>query len=217
MNKKLLCVFCILAFCASVPAAANATVIRPYGKFGYLLTSPSASDLGYVEVGGGDLDQYLDVNKLNFGGGAQIFLGQNDSWIKGAGVRYGVDFGFQRLFTSKFQPYTGTSTSIHNEDENDIYLLGLVEFAPTGKPFFLQAGIGLDLVLWYWKYEHTGYTNEYEESSGTDTNFGFMIAAGMNLKISESTSLPVMVQINNISRYGLTSSATVVVGFDIKR
>lgn len=221
MNRRCIVVavglLAFLAISASLAQAAGTITLRPYGKFGYLLTSPSASDLGYVLVDGGDLDDYLDVSKTNYGAGVQIFLGQNESWVKGASVRYGIDVGFQKLFSSEFQAYdTGTSTTVQKDGERDFYMLGLVELVPSGKPFFLQAGLGLNLVFWSWESEHEGYSYEYDSSSGTGTNLGFMIAGGMNLPLGKELSLPVMIQLNNILRYGLTSSAAVVVGFDFK-
>ncbi|MDH3199179.1 MAG: hypothetical protein OEO21_13160, partial [Candidatus Krumholzibacteria bacterium] len=71
--------------------AVGATIIRPYGKLGYVLSTPSAADLGFVLVGGGSLDDALDKSSVNYGLGVQLMFPMQNTWIEKAETRIGLD------------------------------------------------------------------------------------------------------------------------------
>jgi len=200
---------------AAPPAGHKKLSFRPYLKLGLLLTPPSAADLGYVNVDENvDMDQYLDVKTANYGAGLQAFL----SLPNNPGLKLGVDFGLQKLFSSRFD--TGTADlpyiyeDYHDENEFDIYLLGLVELAPRGSPLFVQAGLGGHFVSWSWTQNYESkYQSIHETKSGLGFNFGLMAAAGMNLRIGDSISVPISFRLDYLARYGALITAGVVVGF----
>ncbi len=215
MTKRTVLPFVGLLFLLSMVNSSQAgeTIsLRPYLNVGYLLTPPSAEDLRYVEVGGGNLDRYLDVNRGNFGGGLQFLLSPSKPLMEGMNTKLGLDIGVKRLFSSKFQAY---ENAYHKETEYDLSSMGLVELAPEGSPFFLQAGVGVHFVFWWWEYNFRGkYSSEYKEDSGMDTNVGLSGTAGMNLPIGEKLHMPIMVRVEHIFRYGSTAMISAMVGLD---
>ena len=186
---------------------------RPYVKGGFLLLAPSAADLGYTSVEGATLDQYLDVNKFNFGGGIQLAVPLGAA----SNFKVGLDFGAQLLFTSRFElgPSDVTIEDYHIENEYDSYALVLVEFSPGGSPLFLQAGVGAHFVYWTWDYHYIGvYTGDQSKSeSGLDFNLGMSAAVGINLPLGENARLPIFLRLDYLLRYGSLLSAGVCIGF----
>ena len=197
------------------PAGQNAVVIRPYLRVGFLLTPPSADDLGYEIVDDVvDLDQFLDVNKGNFGAGVQIFLPLS----KNPSLKWGLDIGAQKLFSSRFEtdasdlPYV--DEDYHLDSEYDIYLLAIAELTPAGSPFFVQGGAGGHFVKWSYEYNYeSDYQSKHETGGGMEFCFGLMGAAGTSLRINDRISLPISLRLDGLLRYGLLVSAGLVVGF----
>lgn len=200
------------------PAGQKKFSFRPYLKLGLLLTPPSANDLGYINVDKNvDMDQYLDVKTADYGAGLQFFL----SLPKNPSLKLGLDFGVQKLFSSRFD--TGSSDlpyiyeDYDDENEYDIYLVGLAELTPRGSPFFLQAGLGGHFVSWTWTQNYESqYQSKHETKSGLGFSFGLMAAAGMNLRISDGISLPVSIRLEYLARYGALLTAGFVVGFSFR-
>jgi len=185
--------------------------LRPYAKMGMLLTPPSAADLGYIEVDGGNLDEFLDVATANFGGGVQLLLSLNPENT----MHLGVDLGAQKLFSSVFD--LGTSDivyeDIHHENEFAFYLLALLELRSRRSPVFFQAGAGMHLVSWYWDYTYSGkYHDEYEEESGLEVNMGFLLSGGFDIPVSERISVPIMLRMDGLMRYGMMLNLSLSIG-----
>lgn len=200
---------------AEPPAGHKKLSFRPYLKLGLLLTPPSADDLGYEIVDDVvDLDQYLDVKTANFGAGLQAFL----SLPNNPGLKLGVDFGVQKLYSSRFDTGASDSPYIYedydDENEFDIYLLGIVELVPQGSPLFVQAGLGGHFVSWSWTQNYESkYQSIHETESGLDFNFGLMAAAGMNLRVGDRISVPISLRLDYLARYGALITAGFVIGF----
>jgi hypothetical protein len=196
------------------PVKKTGFSFRPYVKLGFLVLTPSAADLGYVDAEGGSLDEYLDVRNFNFGGGIQFLVPLGGSERRS---KLGVDLGAQSLFTSHFDTGASDLSFIYedydDEDEYDFYALGLFEFSPENSPLFLQIGAGAHLVYWIW--DHV-YTSQYQDASKTESGLEFalgaMAAAGINLPLGERMSLPILVRLDYLLRYGGLLSASVVAG-----
>jgi hypothetical protein len=184
--------------------------LRPYAKMGMLLTPPSAADLGYIEVDGGNLDELLDVATANFGGGIQLLFSLNPEKT----IHFGVDLGAQKLYSSVFDLGTSDiiSVDVHNENEFAFYLLGLLELRAPRSPLFFQAGAGIHLVSWYWDYTYSGYHDEYTEESGLEVSMGFLLAGGFDIPVSERMSVPIMLRMDGLMRYGMLLNASLSIG-----
>lgn len=205
----------IVTCCLMVQAApaADKALIRPYIWFGTTLTSPSASDLGYVSADGDNLDSYLDISRTNYGAGLQLFFESRTN------VRFGGDVGMRKLFSAEFN--TGSSDiSFIDEDydtetEYDIAVLGLVEYALPNSTFFLQGGAGLHFVYWSWESNYSSdYSSSYSGASGTGTNIGLMGAIGTEVVLSPTMSMPLLFRVDYIARYGATMPVTLMVGLN---
>ncbi len=203
---------------AEPPAGQKKFSFRPYLRAGLLLTPPSANDLGFKSVdANSDLDQFLTVKKGNFGAGLQMFLPLS----KNPSLKWGLDFGAQKLFSSRFdlgiQNIPGIYEDYHLESEYEIYLLAIVELTPAGSPFFIQGGAGGHFVKWSYEFNFEGqYDSEHKTGGGMDFNFGLMAAAGTNLRISDGISLPVSIRLEYLARYGALLTAGLVVGFSFR-
>ena len=201
---------CVMLF----PVAGSSTIIRPYGKVGYLLSTPSAEDLGFVLVGGGSLDDALESSNMNYGLGVQMLHTLQNSWIKKTKTRLGIDIGAQKLWGYEFQADEGTTKWVG--DEYDFYFVGLMEFALENSPLFFQAGLGLHVVFWSEESEFEGtYSSEYDSDSGSGTNFGFVLAAGVDLPVNEKIKVPIILQLDNIFRYDLMTTLSLMAGVSI--
>ena len=196
---------------------AREGVYRSYLKTGYLATAPTAEDLGYAEVGGASLEEYIAVDKNNFGFGGQFLFDVKKT--PGGTYRFGVDFGFQKISSSKFSTGT-TDLSFINVDydedmEYDLYLLGVTEYAPDNVPFFVQAGLGAHIVYWLWESNFEGkYSIGYDYNSGTEVNLGLLLAGGTRLQITPKVSIPIMARVDSVIRYGTETTVSLVVGLD---
>jgi hypothetical protein len=203
---------------AERPAGKPSFLIRPYLKVGFLLTPPSADDLGYVSAdAGGDLDQYLTVNKGNFGAGLQVFL----PVALAPSLKLGLDVGFHKLFSSRFDTGAADISFIYEDyDEDsdyDVHVLGLAEMVPNGSPFFLQGGLGGHFVHWSWTENYESkYQSIHETKSGTDFVLGLMAAAGTSLKVGDRVSLPISIRLDYLFRYGSLLTAGLVVGLSFR-
>jgi hypothetical protein len=214
MRTRCIAAVCALMLIGALTQSAHAFGVRPYLKVGYLLNGPSADDLGYTLVGGGNLDQYLDVNKMNFGAGVQVFAIESNKMLQGFTLRLGIDAGVQRLFTSTFQ--SDPLNYRWSTSEMAFSFLGVVELA-TAKipvPLFLQAGLGLDFVLWSWQQEL--HDQAYDDNSGLGTNLAAMVAGGVSIPLSPNATIPIMLRIDNSFRYGSLTSISAVFGLNIK-
>jgi hypothetical protein len=188
---------------------------RPYVKVGYLLLQPSAADFGYSSVEGDSLNMYLDVNGLNYGGGVQVLL----PFQLGHSLRFGLDTGFQKLFSMRFDTTSSDLDFIYEDydksSEFEYYLNAMVEFSPGSMPLFIQGGLGMHFVFWNWKTVYVGkYTGDqsYVES-GLGVNMGLFVLAGFNAVKSEAFSFPIGLRIDYLLRYGSLLKASFVIGF----
>jgi len=184
---------------------------RPYAKFGVLATPPTAADLNYLNVDSVNLDQYLDVATFSFGGGVQVLFSLSPDNT----INFGLDLGAQKLFSSIFDLGSGDIVyeDIHHENEFSFYLLGLLEFRPRQSPLFFQGGLGMHLVSWYWDYTYSGkYSDEYKEESGTEVNLGLMLAGGLDLPVNERISVPIMLRMDGLLRYGMLLNISLSIG-----
>ena len=194
--------------------AVGATIIRPYGKLGYVLSTPSAADLGFVLVGGGSLDDALDKSSVNYGLGVQLMFPMQNTWIEKAETRIGLDMGFQKLFAYEFQ--ADPASSKWTGDEYDFYIVGLVEFAMAESPFFFQGGLGLHFVFWQEDRDFEGtYSSSYDTDSGTTTQLGIALAGGVDLKAGEKLKVPIIVQLDNIFVHDYMPTLSVMAGVTI--
>lgn len=185
--------------------------LRPYAKMGMLLTPPSAADLGYIEVDGGNLDELLDVATANFGGGIQLLFSLNPENT----MHVGFDLGAQKLFSSVFTLETSDIVyeDIHNENEFAFYLLALLDLRSRRSPVFFQAGAGMHLVSWYWDYTYSGkYHDEYTEESGLEVSMGFLLAGGFDIPVNERISVPIMLRMDGLMRYGMLLNVSLSIG-----
>jgi Bacterial SH3 domain len=184
---------------------------RVYSKSGMLLTPPSATDLGYSSVDNVSLEEYLDLAAFNFGGGVQLLFSLNPENT----MNFGLDLGAQKLFSSIFD--TGTSDivyeDIHHENEFSFYLLGLFELRSPQSPLFFQVGVGMHCVYWSWDYTYSGkYSNAYEEDSGLEVNVGFLLAGGFDIPVNDKISVPVMLRMDGLMRYGVLLNLSLSIG-----
>ncbi len=185
--------------------------LRPYSKIGSLLTPPSASDLGYISADGGSVDEYLDLSAFNFGGGVQFLLSLNPENT----LSVGLDLGAQKLFSSVFTLETSDIVyeDVHHDREFSFYLLALLELRSRQSPLFFQAGAGMHLVSWYWDYTYSGkYSNVYEEESGSGINMALLLAGGFDIPVSERISVPVMLRMDGLLRYGILLNVSLNIG-----
>ncbi len=204
----------ILSLCAGVQSA-SAVEIRPYMRLGYLLTPPTAEELEFVLVGGtpADAEVGMDMNQINYGIGAQVFFLDNTSIMKNATLRLGAEAGIHRLFSSE---HTGAYQSVNRDSEAAFVLLVLGEFKSAEMPFVFQVGLGPALVYWSWEYEYFGYSYEYESDSGIGFCPVIMAAGGLDLQVSDTISIPIMLRSDNVIRYGIMASISGSVGVSIK-
>jgi hypothetical protein len=201
----------LVGFCAQ---PADAGLIRPYAKLGYVLSTPSAEDLGFVLVDGGSLDDALDKSSVNYGLGLQLVFPLQNTWIEKTETRLGLDMGFQKIFAYEFQ--ASDASSLWTGDEYDFYILGVAEFALADSPFFFQGGLGLHFVLWQEDQEFEGtYSYSYDAESGTSTQFGIAFAGGMNLQAGEKMKVPIVVQLDNIFVHDYMPTLSVMAGLTI--
>jgi hypothetical protein len=214
MNKNLIAPIVILLLAGATQISYGQFILRPYATGGYLLTSPTASDLEYVIVGGGNPDQYLTVNRGIFGGGLQLLYALPATRRS---LRIGLDVGWQKLFSSKFDTHDADGVLIYedySEDKDDAaHVLAMVEYKFPGLPVFVQGGIGAYMVFWTWDYNFSGrYSTEYKTESGNATNLGAEAALGINLITLPHVRIPVLARLDYISRYGTTLAGNVMVG-----
>jgi len=210
LHKILFPVFILLFFTGGVNSQTRkSSVLTPYVKAGYLLASPSASDLGYTSTEGTNVDEYLDLNKTNFGFGLQALFNSSST------TRLGVDIGLQTLFSSNYDIGSSGGSiyeDYHINDEQDLYILGIIEFELKHTPIFFQAGGGMHLVFWQWEYHYSSlYQDINEVENDSDLNFGLSILAGVNIPIG-NINLPITFRIDQIFRYGSTITGSVSVG-----
>jgi len=215
--RLFLCVFIFLLVFSITTLSLHAFSLRPYGKLGSMIASPSASDLGFVLADGdGDLDEYLDKQTITYGAGVQMVFPINSQIFEGMETSVGIDMGIYRLFGYEFQ--ASDASSKWNEDEYSFYVGGLVELNMVDSPVIFQAGAGLHIVCWQEERTFEGtHINEYETDSGTGTNFGVTLAAGTKLSAGKSTSIPVILQLNTIFRYETMFELGIIFGFDFAR
>ena len=207
LYKNLISIFILLFFTSSgYSQARKSSVMTPYVKFGYLFVAPTASDLDYTSTEGENLDQYLDLNKINFGLGLQALFNSSST------VRLGADIGLQTLFSSEYDIGSAGGSiyeDYHTNNEQDLYILGIVELELEHTPIFFQAGGGMHLVLWQWEYNYSSsYQSINEVESDSDLNFGLSILAGVNIPVG-NLLLPIFVRLDQIFRYDsiITGSA----------
>jgi hypothetical protein len=214
--KKVWCVVFLCLSLSSLALAGSQLGIRPYGKVGILLTPPSADDLDYKSAAGENMDKYLDMNKTDFGVGMQLLLNKtvSESFRK---TTWGLDVGFQKLFSSKFDTHSSDLASIYEDystdNESDLYALIFAEFRSEKSPLFFQAGGGVHLVFWSFNKHYSSiYTTEENSSGGSAFDLGLFAAAGTNLKSNGKLQIPVLVRLDCILRYGLLVMPSIMVG-----
>jgi len=198
------------------PSRRKTFQIRPYAKVGMLLTPPSALDLGYANADSSvDMDQYLDVSPGNFGAGAQFFFASP----KNPNLKFGLDLGFQKLMSSRFDTGAADLSFIYQDyyedSEFDISLLGIVELFPPGSPFLFQGGLGGHFVAWSYRHVYESKYQPLDETteSGMTFNFGLMAAAGTNIQAGDRISIPILLRLDYIMRYRGYITACLVLGF----
>ncbi len=212
MSRKLTVIVVALLLGAVTAVAAEQTVsVRPYLQFGRLMSAPSADDLGYEDVDGASLEEYLDVDKGTMGGGAQLLF------VVGPQLKVGADLGFRKLYDSRFD--TGASDldyiyeSYQTDKESTIYLMGVAQYSLLDSPVFLQGGLGMHLVFWTWEKKHwSEYGRDDKESSDTEVGLGFMVAGGVNLPVHENLSFPIMLRIDYMFRHGSMIPVSLMAG-----
>lgn len=204
----------VLSLCVGVQSV-HAFGIRPYVRVGYLITPPTAAELEFEVVGGppAAAQEGLDMNRLNYGLGGQLFFVENGTIIKGSTIRVGIEASVHRLFSSV---HTGAYQSTHKDSETALAFLVLGELKPEKMPVFFQLGLGPEAVLWSWEYEYTGPSYQYKSDSGVGISPVIMAAAGMDLPISDAMSVPIMLRLDNIFRYGTLTSISVVAALNVK-
>lgn len=225
MTKRFIFLFAVLLIpISSLLNAQQNFTLRPYLKLGYLISAPSASDLGYVIVGGQDPDKYNDMNRLNYGVGSQFLFPFNSFSIKSFEGYFGFDIGLQKLFSSTYDPgntgawgYSGyTSADNKKDSEYEVAMLGLLEFQHTALPIVLQAGLGLHVVFWEWESNYSSnYSSSYNTESGSGIQLGVLVAGGLNLPITDRMKFPIMLRIDNIFRYGSEMTISASAGLSI--
>ena len=215
-KKKVVWAAILCLSMGSLAHAGSQLGIRPYGKACILLTPPSAADLDYQSAAGENMDKYLDMNKTDFGVGMQLLLNKtvSESFRK---TTWGLDVGFQKLFSSRFDTHSSDISFIHEDystdNESDLYVLVFAEFRSEKSPLFFQVGGGEHLVFWSYKKHYSSmYTTEDNSSGGSAFNLGFFAAAGKNFKPNENLRIPVLVRLDCILRYGLLVMPGIMVG-----
>ena len=214
--RMLLGAACALSL-LSIPAAAATAqkgvsfAARVYGRLGYLVVSPSPSDMGYFTVGGRDTSDFSSSSKLDLGLGGQFLV--SPGAITGNALKFGVDLGGQTLFSDEVDRWYGDDPAgdVHKDHEFAVYALGIVEYSPPGLPLLLQGGVGGYQVYWSWTQDTPGGG---DEDSGTGTNLGLMGAVGYRVKLGPNLALPLMARLDYISRYGSLLGLSVTAGIE---
>ena len=224
MSKRFIFLFAMLFVLIPLLNAQQDLTIRPYLKLGYLISAPSASDLGYVIIGGQDPDKYNDMKRLNYGLGSQFLFPFNSFSSESFEGYLGFDIGLQKIFSSTYDPgntgawgYSGYTYADNKKDsEYGVAMLGLLEFQHRSLPLVMQAGIGLHIVFWEWESNYSSnYSSSYSSESGSGTQLGILVAGGLNLPISDQMKFPIMLRIDNIFRYGSEMTVSATAGLSI--
>jgi hypothetical protein len=207
-----LTVLALLAFMVG-SSAFSQTFLRPYLKAGFLISAPNSVDLGYSAGG----EEFFSIEKFNYGLGCQILFPltakTGDSFIPSLGV----DVGGQHLFSSTYdlgqQGIPNITVDKWEESEVSGNVLAVLDLSHGRMPIDLQVGVGLYLVFYNGTYEFQGrYSSTSEERSSTGTDFGVMVSGGVKLPLAKGMSLPLMLRVDNIFRYGSMTSVCGVVG-----
>lgn len=202
-----------LALAGAAAAATNKVLIRPYLKYGVVLTPPGASDFEFVSVGGGNLDDALDVERATYGAGTQLLMPFGTSASNA--MRFGLDVGVERLFNYEFQ--ASSASTKWTGKERGVYFGVIGELAPVGKSYFGQAGIAYHTVFWSEESEFHGlYSTSHDSYSGSGSQFALSLAGGVELGSGEKVRFPLMVQLDNLFRYGSVTSVRVMAGVSFR-
>jgi hypothetical protein len=95
--------------------------------------------------------------------------------------------------------------------------LGFVEY-PLGTEFFLQGGAGIYYQFWSSEYVHTSYravTAQNDYGGGT-ASLALVETAGMDVALTETLRLLIMVRLDAILAYGIVLPASLRAGIAIR-
>jgi hypothetical protein len=194
-------------------SAFSQTFIRPYLKAGFLVSAPNAVDLNYSA----GTEQFFSIKKFNYGAGCQILFPLTRKTGDGFIPSLGVDVGGQHLFSSTYdlgkQGIPNITVDKWEESEVSGNVLAVLDLSHGKMPIDLQVGAGLYLVFYNGTYDFQGrYSSTSEERSSTGTDFGVMVSGGVKLPLAKGMSLPLLLRVDNIFRYGSMMSVCGVVG-----
>jgi len=184
-------------------------IIQPYVRAGYLLVAPSQEDLKYEGRGS---NVSFSMSKTNYGLGAQLLFPLDWRISESFISSWGIDFGFQTLFSSVLvldnSPLTITT---YDDRESAVHLLALANLAHRSLPIDLQTGAGLYFV--FWRHDLHSAASQWgagktESFSSMDVEFGFLVSGGYNLQVTKDIQMVLMLRLDNIVRYGLTTTAS---------
>jgi hypothetical protein len=71
----------------------------------------------------------------------------------------------------------------------------------------------MHLVSWYWDYTYSGkYHDEYTEESGMEVSMGFLLSGGFDIPVNERISVPIMLRMDGLMRYGMLLNVSLSIG-----
>jgi hypothetical protein len=184
----------------------------PYFKLGLLIVPPTQDDLGYESWAGCTNQCSNDMKTFNYGFGLKLFTP-----FKGNFLKVGLDLGWQTLFKNNNSLSGDNNISLYLDQENEKYLFGLISYSFNDNLFELQAGAGIHIVSWTYKYDFINYDNYpdvHTEKGDSDLHFGGTVSGGINLKITDAIELPIMIRLDLIKRYGALINLSTTVGIN---
>ncbi len=188
--------------------------LRPYLRAGINMLPPTLEDLDFVDP---PTDAEVHKTPISAGAGVQILIPSISGAI-GLDETYkmGMDVGATTIFFNKVIYDEGVGTANYFDEEYSVYLMPFLEKS-LGEVFFLQGGVGLHILPWFYEYyyESNNYTDSDEYYSGVGFSGGFMFAGGMRVSLGSRSGLFLLGKMDGIIRYGLMLPVTINAGFTV--
>lgn len=200
--------------CTVVSAAPARTVLTAATRVGWTLSAPDVQALDFVGVP----QSWQKMNALTYGVLLQGLVRAADLPV--GTLRLGGEMSFSWLFTSKVQdpsiPYSIGATLVSedlNVDRELSLSFGGVAQLEVGKHLVFQGGLGAHIVMWFYDFSYQSSASvDSSSDSGTAVVPALMVAAGTNLRLSETMMMPLMIRVDLLLRYGVMVPVTVTAG-----
>lgn len=182
-----------------------------YFNLGALFLPPTGIELGYEILGTGKT--WLDSSNSTFdtsvyGGGLQVFVART-------GYKVGIDVSFEQVFHLDVRQLRTDTDSIWTENYTYGHALVVGEL-PLGGYLFAQAGIGLFLDPWTYRYQFTSFRfhslDKDEFETGVDTDIGLLFAVGSYIPLAREMRFIVQLRAEILFDWGLSIPVSLVGG-----